>query len=77
MAAIPAPAHVLGSLSTADRSRAYTALQNGGPLAVFDQPARDAIAQLDGVINGTGALSVWDTAISSEWTGRRSGCTAT
>ena len=41
----------------------------GGPLAVFNQPARDAIARLDGIIDGAGALAVWNTAISSEWDG--------
>jgi hypothetical protein len=41
----------------------------GGPLTVFDLSARDAIAQLDGIIDGARALAVWDTAISSEWDG--------
>ena len=39
----------------------------GGPLALFDQRARDAIRQLDGIIDAAGAQAVWNTAIASEW----------
>lgn len=41
----------------------------GGPLTMFDQPARDAIAQLDGIIDTARARAVWDTAMSSDWDG--------
>lgn len=41
----------------------------GGPLAVFDGPARAAVAGLAGRIDGAGALAVWEAAVAAPGAG--------
>ncbi|MBA2306878.1 aminoglycoside phosphotransferase family protein [Candidatus Dependentiae bacterium] len=39
----------------------------GGPLEIYDAETRSALATLDGFIDTTAALSVWEEALNSEW----------
>jgi len=41
----------------------------GGPLNVYDQETRDALAALAGKIDVKAATSVWDRALASSWNG--------
>ncbi|WP_353200815.1 aminoglycoside phosphotransferase family protein [Sandarakinorhabdus sp.] len=41
----------------------------GGPLAIYDQETRTAIAVLGAAIDGTAALACWQAALATPWTG--------
>ncbi|WP_026875796.1 aminoglycoside phosphotransferase family protein [Jiangella gansuensis] len=42
----------------------------GGPVARYDQMARQALATLDGVIRTDAAADVWERAVQAPWDGR-------
>ena len=41
----------------------------GGPLAIYDEQSREAIAALADTIDGYGATAVWDAALGATWHG--------
>ena len=41
----------------------------GGPLTTYDRETRDAIATLDGEIDGNAATAVWEAALAASWHG--------
>ncbi|WAH42967.1 aminoglycoside phosphotransferase family protein [Alicyclobacillus fastidiosus] len=39
----------------------------GGPLGIYDRETRNAIADLNGMIDRVGAITVWESAIQTVW----------